>query len=45
MANAPTMTDSTFEVGCDSRYVLEVNAGWTRAHGVTPGQKVRVEGI
>jgi uncharacterized protein len=43
--NAPTMNDGTFEVGCDSRYVLEVNAGWTRAHGVTPGQKVRVEGI
>lgn len=43
--NTPTMSDDTFDVGCDSRYVLEVNAGWTRAHGVTAGQRVRIEGI
>ena len=43
--NTPTMSDATFDVGCESRYVLEVNAGWTRAHGVTPGQKVKIEGI
>ena len=43
--NTPTLSDDTFEVGCDSKYVLEVNAGWTRAHGVTAGQKVKIEGI
>jgi len=43
--NTPTISDDTFEVGCHSRYVLELNAGWTRAHGVTAGQKVKIEGI
>jgi hypothetical protein len=43
--NTPTISDDTFEVGCQSRYVLELNAGWTRAHGVTAGQKVKIEGI
>jgi len=43
--NTPTMNDSTFECGCPSTYVLEVNAGWTRRHGVAAGQKVKIEGI
>ncbi|MFT3772795.1 MAG: DUF192 domain-containing protein [Minicystis sp.] len=43
--NTPTMSDDTFEVGCPSQYVLEVNAGWTREHGVRAGQKVKIEGI
>jgi uncharacterized membrane protein (UPF0127 family) len=43
--NAPTLDDSTFEVGCPSRYVLELNAGWTRKHGVVAGQKVKLEGV
>ena len=43
--NTPTLSDDTFAVGCDSRYVLEVNAGWTRAHGVLAGQKAKIEGI
>jgi uncharacterized membrane protein (UPF0127 family) len=43
--NTPTMTERTFSVGCPSRYVLELNAGWTRRHGVTAGQKVRLEGL
>jgi hypothetical protein len=41
--NVPTMDDSTFEVGCPSTYVLEVNAGWTRRHGVEAGQSVKIE--
>lgn len=41
--NAPTLDDSTFTVGCPSRYVLEVNAGWSRRHGVKAGQRVRIE--
>jgi uncharacterized membrane protein (UPF0127 family) len=43
--NTPTLSDDTFEVGCESLYVLEVNAGWTRAHGVKAGQYVRIEGL
>jgi uncharacterized membrane protein (UPF0127 family) len=43
--NTPTMSDDTFEVGCESRYVLELNAGWARAHGVAAGQKAKIEGI
>jgi uncharacterized protein len=43
--NTPTMTEETFSVGCKSRYVLELNAGWTRKHGVKAGQKVKLEGI
>lgn len=43
--NTPTMSDDTFDVGCESRYVLEVNAGFTQAHGIAPGQRVKIEGI
>jgi uncharacterized protein len=43
--NTPTLTEATFGVGCKSRYVLELNAGWTRKHGVKAGQKVKLEGI
>ncbi|XXX71669.1 DUF192 domain-containing protein [Sorangium sp. So ce134] len=43
--NTPTLNDSTFDVGCPSTYVLELNAGWARRHGVVAGQKVRIEGI
>jgi hypothetical protein len=43
--STPTISDDTFSVGCPSKYVLELNAGWTRAHGVVAGQKVKIEGI
>ena len=43
--NTPTLSERTFSVGCASRYVLELNAGWSRRHGVTAGQKVKLEGI
>ena len=43
--NVPTMNRSTRQVGCASRYVLEVNAGWTRKNGVKAGQHVDLQGI
>jgi uncharacterized membrane protein (UPF0127 family) len=38
--NAPTLNDESRGVGCPSRWVLEVNAGWCRRHGVKAGQHV-----
>jgi len=38
--NAPTLNDESRGVGCASRWVLEVNAGWTRRHGVQAGQRI-----
>lgn len=38
--NAPTLDDESRGVGCPSRWVLEVNAGWSRRHGVRAGQHV-----
>ncbi len=38
--NAPTLNDESRGVGCLSRWVLEVNAGWSRRHGVKAGQHV-----
>jgi uncharacterized membrane protein (UPF0127 family) len=40
--NAPTLDDTSRGVECPSRYVLEVNAGWTRKHGVRAGQFVKL---
>lgn len=39
---APTLDDDVRSVPCPSSWVLEVNAGWTRKHGVAPGQKMTI---
>jgi uncharacterized membrane protein (UPF0127 family) len=38
--NAPTLNDDERSVACRSSFVLEVNAGYTRRHGVRAGQHV-----
>ena len=38
--NAPTLDDEPRGVACPSSYVLEVNAGWARRHGIRAGQSV-----
>lgn len=38
---AEPRTETLRRVGVPSAYVLEVNGGWTAAHAVTPGAKVR----
>jgi uncharacterized protein len=43
LEQVPTLNDSPRSVGCPSAYVLEVNAGWTRKHGVTPGLKAEIK--
>jgi uncharacterized membrane protein (UPF0127 family) len=43
--NAEPETDTLREVGEPSLYVLEVNGGWTAAHGVTKDSKVRFEHV
>ncbi len=42
-AEPRTLTERT--VGKSSRYVLEVNGGWSRAHGVRAGDRVRFENV
>ena len=37
---ATPLNESPRSVGCPSLYVLEVNGGWSRKHGVAPGQKI-----
>ena len=43
--NAEPLTTTTRSVGAPSRYVLEVNAGWSAAHGVASGDRMRFEGF
>lgn len=38
--SATPLTDDVRHVGCPSRYVLELNAGFSRKHGIKPGQKL-----
>jgi len=40
--NVPTLNEITRSCGCGSTHVLEVNAGWSRRHGVRPGQRVKL---
>jgi len=43
--NIPTLNERTYQVGCPSTFVLEMNAGWARRHGVRAGQQARFEGL
>lgn len=38
-------TTTSQSVGVESKYVLEVNGGYCRRHGVREGSKVRFEGV
>jgi uncharacterized membrane protein (UPF0127 family) len=39
---AEPLTETGRSVGCPSSFVLEVNGGWSRKHGVAPGQKIAI---
>ena len=43
--NAQPKTDDSLRVGRSSYYVLEVNGGWMKTHGVAAGQRVRFDNI
>lgn len=42
LEQVPTLNDRPRSVRCPAAYVLEVNAGWTRRHGIKPGMKLEL---
>jgi uncharacterized protein len=42
LEQVPVMNDAPRTVACPVAYVLEVNAGWSRKHGVKPGMKAAI---
>lgn len=40
--NVPTLNENTYSPGCPAKYVIEVNAGWTRKRGIRAGQRVEL---
>ena len=44
LEQVPTLNDAPRGIQCPVAHVLELNAGWARAHRVTPGMKVKIEG-
>lgn len=45
LENMQPLDEDSRGVGTPSLYVLEVNGGWTRAHGVVAGSKVTFAGV
>ena len=42
LEQVPVLNEEERSVGCPSRYVLEVQAGFSRKNGVRPGQRVKL---
>ncbi len=42
LEQVPVLNDEPRGIPCPVAHVLEVNAGWVRAHGVKPGQRVTI---
>jgi len=43
LEQVPTLNEDSRRVPCPAAHVLELNAGWARAHGIEPGQRVKLE--
>ncbi len=43
LEQVPPLDESPRGVPCPVTHVLELNAGWTRSHGIRPGQRIRIE--
>lgn len=44
LEQVPTLNDAPRSVACPVAHVLELNAGWARAHGIAPGMKLKIDG-
>ena len=44
LEQVPTLNDAPRGIKCPVAHVLELNAGWARAHGIAPGMKLKIEG-
>jgi uncharacterized protein len=44
LEQVPTLNDAARGVPCPVAHVLELNAGWARAHGLAPGMKLKIDG-
>lgn len=42
LEQVPPMNDTSRTIPCPAMHVLEVRAGWSREHGVAPGQRVEI---
>lgn len=42
LEQVPVMNEAPRSVPCPAAHVLEVNAGWSRRHGVEPGQRASI---
>jgi uncharacterized protein len=45
LENVPTMNDDPRESKCAAKFVLELNAGFARRHGLKAGQSLAIEGL
>ena len=43
LEQVPTLNTLPRAIPCPAQHVLELNAGWTRQHGIDPGQRVEFE--
>lgn len=44
LEQVPTLNEAPRKLDCPVAHVLELNAGWARAHGIGPGMKVAIQG-
>lgn len=44
LEQVPTLNDAPRGIKCPVAHVLELNAGWARSHGISPGMKLKIEG-
>lgn len=43
LEEVPVLNEDLRSIRCPAGYVLEVNAGWSRRHGIVPGMKASIE--
>lgn len=43
LEQVPTLNDESRANPCPAAHVLELNAGWARAHGIVAGQRIQIQ--